>query len=73
MAALKRIPDAERANFSMDEDGSYIHWPGPDIHLDLDAVRVAIDWKNAPKPRLRKPSMMAGVARRSPDCDGRSA
>lgn len=43
MAALKRIPEAERANFTVDEDGSYIHWPGQDIHIDLDAIRVAID------------------------------
>jgi hypothetical protein len=27
----------------MDEDGSYLHWPGPDIHIDLDAIRVAKD------------------------------
>ena len=27
----------------MDEDGSYIHWPGPDIHIDLAAIRAAID------------------------------
>jgi Protein of unknown function (DUF2442) len=43
MPALKRIPISERANFTVDEDGSYIHWPGPDIHLDLDAIRAAID------------------------------
>jgi hypothetical protein len=43
MAALKRIPVPERANFTVDEDGSYIHWPGPDIHIDLDAIRVAVD------------------------------
>lgn len=42
MAALRRIPMAERANFAVDEDGSYIHWPGPDIHIDLDSIRVAI-------------------------------
>jgi hypothetical protein len=43
MAALRRIPVGERGNFVVDEDGSYIHWPGPDIHLDLDAIRAAID------------------------------
>jgi hypothetical protein len=49
MPSLKRIPVAERANFAVDEDGSYIHWPGPDIHLDLDAIRAAID----PQARAR--------------------
>jgi hypothetical protein len=43
MPSLKRIPLAERGSFVVDEDGSYIHWPGPDIHLDLDAIRAAID------------------------------
>lgn len=47
MAALKRIPAAERSNFVLDEDGSYIHWPAPGIHVDLDAIRTALD------PRLR--------------------
>ena len=49
MPALRLVPTAERANFTVDEDGSYIHWPGPDIHIDLDAIRVAID----PEARAR--------------------
>ena len=43
MPSLKRIPEAERASFTVDEDGSYIYWAGPDIHLDLDAIRAATD------------------------------
>lgn len=43
MAALKCIPKTERERFIVDEDGSYVHWPGPDIHVDLDAIRVAVD------------------------------
>jgi hypothetical protein len=54
MAALKRIPVAERANFSVDEDGSYIHWPEPDIHLDLDAVRAAINPEERAKAKAAK-------------------
>ena len=49
MPSLKRIPIAERANFTVDEDGSYIYWAGPDIHLDLGAIRAAID----PEARAR--------------------
>ena len=49
MPSLKRIPVAERGSFVVDEDGSYIHWPRPDIHLDLDAIRAAID----PEARAR--------------------
>ncbi len=49
MPSLKRIPVAERGSFVVDEDGSYLHWPGPDIHLDLDAIRAAIN----PEARAR--------------------
>ena len=49
MAALKCIPKTERPNFVIAQDGGYIHWPGPDIHIDLDAIRVAID----PKARAK--------------------
>lgn len=49
MPSLKRIPMAERADFTVDEDGSYIYWAGKDIHLDLDAIRAAID----PEARAR--------------------
>src|SRR5207248_101218 len=43
MPSLARIPCTERAHFTVDEDGSYIHWPDSDIHIDLDAIRVALD------------------------------
>ncbi len=43
MPALKSIPEAERNVFEVDEDGSYIHWPGRDIHVDLDSIRAAIE------------------------------
>jgi hypothetical protein len=43
IAALKSLSESTRVNFTIDEDGSYLHWPEPDIHLDLDAIRVAID------------------------------
>jgi hypothetical protein len=49
MPALKRIPKEEQSQFSVDEDGSYIHWPGSDTHIDLDAIRAAKD----PKARAR--------------------
>lgn len=47
MPALRSIPKAERSRLTVDEDGSYLHWPGPDIHIDLDAIRAAIDPKGA--------------------------
>jgi hypothetical protein len=41
--ALKRVPTGERSNFGLADDGSYLHWPARDVHLDLDALLVAID------------------------------
>ena len=43
------IAVAERGSIVVDEDGSYIHWLGPDIHLNLAAIRSAID----PEARAR--------------------
>jgi len=41
--ALRRLPAWGRPEFLVSEDGSYLHWPVPDIHLDLDAVRTVLD------------------------------
>jgi hypothetical protein len=54
MPALRRIPVAERARFEVDEDGSYIHWADPDIHIDLDAIRAAIDPEEHAKAETAK-------------------
>ncbi len=43
LASLRRIDVADRAAFEIAADGSFIHWPAPDIHLDLDAIRGAVD------------------------------
>ena len=31
LPALARIPEELRAEFEIDEDGVFIHWPGPDV------------------------------------------
>lgn len=41
--SLRSIPEGERDRFQVSEEGSYIHWPGPDVHLDLYALRYATD------------------------------
>lgn len=43
MRALARIPGAERSNFEIASDGSYLHWPSVDLHIDLDSIRYATD------------------------------
>jgi len=41
--ALERIPVAQRHSFAISSEGSYIHWPEADVHIDLDAIRYAKD------------------------------
>jgi hypothetical protein len=43
MPALQHIPENERNDFIISEEGSYIYWEEADIHLDLDAFRSALD------------------------------
>lgn len=43
LPCLKLIPIDERGDFTISEEGSYLHWPKQDIHLDLDALRCAIN------------------------------
>jgi len=52
--AMKSIPQAQRSTCEVDEDGSYIHWPGPDIHVDLDAIRAALDPESRAKAEAAK-------------------
>lgn len=43
MPALKRIPPEQRSSFIISSEGSYIHWPEVDKHIDIDAVRCLKD------------------------------
>jgi len=54
--ALARVSNADLDDFELAEDGSYVHWPRPDVHLDLDAVRYLID------PGARRRMDLARVA-----------
>ena len=45
---LKEITPPLRANFEIDEDGSYLNWEAGDIHLDLEAIRAEAE------PELRQ-------------------
>ena len=37
------LPPAERAGFEIDEDGAYLHWPAPDLHLGVAQMLQAVD------------------------------
>jgi len=41
--ALARLHKTKRAHFEVASDGSYINWPDANVHLDLEAFRVAVD------------------------------
>ena len=43
MAALRGIPPQYRSAFTISSEGSYLHWPEGDVHIDLDAVRCLKD------------------------------
>lgn len=50
--ALARLSDAALARFEVEEDGAYLHWPEADLHLDLDAARLALDPEARRRARL---------------------
>ena len=43
MPALERIPVEQQPAFTISSEGSYILWPGADVHIDLDAIRYVKD------------------------------
>lgn len=40
---LRRVREEDLAEFEVDPDGSFLHWPAADVHLGLDSIRAAID------------------------------
>ncbi len=36
---LSEIPERDRTDFRINDQGSFIHWPDRDLHLDLDSLR----------------------------------
>jgi hypothetical protein len=60
MPSLRSIPEGERSAFEVDEDGSYIHWPASDVHVDIDAIRDALE----PRSRMRAVAARASRDRR---------
>ncbi len=42
MPALRQIPKRSRQDFSVSDDGAYIHWPSRDVHLSLETIRCVL-------------------------------
>lgn len=41
--ALRALDQRIRQDFALAEDGRYLHWPEPDIHLDIETIRYHTD------------------------------
>lgn len=62
--ALARLSEEQRAEFKVADDGSYLHWPEPDVHLDLEALRLAGDpeaREQARRERVRRDERFAAA------------
>ncbi|MDR3614818.1 MAG: helix-turn-helix domain-containing protein [Candidatus Obscuribacterales bacterium] len=40
---LAQIPIEERSEFSIERFGNHVHWTKSDVHLNVDAIRCAVD------------------------------
>ena len=52
--ALRGIPAPRRREFTVSQDGAYVHWPVGDVHLDLDSIRRRTDPDWAQKKRVEE-------------------
>lgn len=66
LAALRTIRDLRKArrnalrSFSIDQDGDFVHWPSPDVHMNWEAFEQMVD----PQARLRAEQRSAEFNRR---------
>ena len=61
---LSEMAPEERPVFEVDADGSYLYWPGADVHLDLESLRFAVDERTRGQAQLdaAKKSKRVGAA-----------
>jgi len=43
LQTVSKVPTDEWGEFRVAEDGSYIHWPEPDVHMDLGGLERLVD------------------------------
>ena len=43
MPAIRTVGPGDRSLFEIAEDGSYLHWPAADVHLDIETIRAQTD------------------------------
>lgn len=52
--ALARIPAHLRSRLEIEEDGGFIHWPQPDLQLDIDDIRLLRDPRRKARAKALK-------------------
>lgn len=52
--ALRRLSPDQLQSLSIAADGAYLHWPAADLHLDLEALRMAVDPRLAERARAER-------------------
>jgi hypothetical protein len=61
IGALQGVGSAERNRFVVSSDGSYIHWPGPDVHLNLESLQMEVDPGARDEARLERLRQARGL------------
>jgi hypothetical protein len=56
---LRKIPKPDRGGFVIAPDGAYIHWPKPDVHLDLEDTRFFLDPSERERVKARRAQVNA--------------
>ena len=54
LPALRNIAPEYRHAFQIDEDGSYLHWPHDDIHIDIDTLEYHTNPEYRKKADLKR-------------------
>ena len=54
LKSLRQVAPENHTVFNIDEDGSYIHWPEEDIHLDIDTLEYNTNEKYRKKADILK-------------------
>lgn len=54
LPALRKISPKNRNSFVIDEDGSFLHWPNDDIHIDIDTLEYHTNPEYRKKADLKR-------------------
>jgi len=64
LVPLKKLSPEQRRDFQVAADGNYVYWPSADVHLDVDALRVAVNPDHRHKADLERIKRLADFGSR---------